>query len=185
MVLLSFAVASKANELKEATAIQKQKESSESKSDNIEKRKIDIKNKMTNKIEDAFHQYFLDVKKSDLSLENVSVEINKINNGRKNSNTCCEINIAEYSDDGLYAKNFEGEGLFAIKGFGLQSISYRIIDESFNENGYLSNSCNIEISLSYKNSMIYKCDDVLNGKNKKELVSDFKKMLPKALKDYN
>jgi hypothetical protein len=135
-------------------------------------------------IQSIFFQYYKEVKASGLKLKNPQLEIDQINTSRRRTGGCCEIVVENSYDSGMYVTMYEGKGLFAIDGYGLQSVDGKIIDEQFDSTGKFSDQCKYEVSISYNNSRTYDCAALKSRKLDGTIVKGIMEMLPKAMKDY-
>lgn len=180
----SIATAQTASPLSEAARIQKQATSQEQSRSNIEELKVQTKNSLNNILQSLFYRYYSEVKKSGLKLANAQKVADDLSAQRRRTGGCCDILIATKVDGGMYVTTNEGDGLFAIDGYGLQSVSGIIQDEQYEKTGTLSNQCNYEVSISYKNSRTYSCSEFLSRKIDNKVVTDMMEMLPIAMKNY-
>ncbi len=160
---------------KEAEAINQQK---------LDDRVEQTKREMNEILQTIFFDYYKEVKKSGLKLIDPEIPINEINMARERSGTCCSINVSSRLDGGMFVIT-EGNGLFAIDGYNLQSVSGDILDDSFERTGQLSQKCKYEVNISYKNSRTYDCSLFRARKIDDQVVEGMKAMLPKAMKDYH
>ena len=180
----SIATAQTANPLSEAARIQKQATSQEQSRLNIEELKAQTKKSLNNILQSLFYRYYGEVKKSGLKLANAQKVADDLSAQRRRIGGCCDILIATKVDGGMYVTTTEGDGLFAIDGYGLQSVRGVIQDEQYERTGTLSNQCNYEVNISYKNSRTYSCSEFLSRKIDNKVVTDMMEMLPIAMKNY-
>ncbi len=172
------------NPLSEATKIQRQAANQEQSRLNTEEQKEQTKKNLNSILQSLFYRYYGEVKKSGLKLTNAQKVADDLSAQRRRTGGCCDILIATRVDGGMYVTTTEGDGLFAIDGYGLQSVSGIIQDEQYNKTGTLSNQCKYEVNISYKNSRTYSCAEFLSRKIDNKIVSDMMEMLPVAMKNY-
>lgn len=172
------------NPLSEATKIQRQAANQEQSRLNTEEQKEQTKKNLNSILQSLFYRYYGEVKKSGLKLTNAQKVADDLSAQRRRTGGCCDILIATKVDGGMYVTTTEGDGLFAIDGYGLQSVSGIIQDEQYNKTGILSNQCKYEVNISYKNSRTYSCAEFLSRKIDNKIVSDMMEMLPVAMKNY-
>lgn len=178
------AAAQTVNPLNEAAKIQRQAANQEQSRLNTEELKEQTKKNLNNVLQSLFYRYYGEVKKSGLKLTNAQKVADDLSAQRRRTGGCCDILIATKVDGGMYVTTTEGDGLFAIDGYGLQSVSGIIQDEQYNKTGTLSNQCKYEVNISYKNSRTYSCAEFLSRKIDNKIVSDMMEMLPVAMKNY-
>lgn len=169
----------------DAVKIQRNAESEKFDSERVSAEVEKRKKEMNLILQSLFFQYYKGVKTSGLKLVNPQTNIDEINSARQRSRYCCDIVVAERYDNGMYVTNRDGDGLFVIDGYGLQSVDGVIVDESFEETGKISKQCKYEVSISYENSRTYDCGLFRSRKIDAKVVRDMKEMLPKAMKDYH
>lgn len=172
------------NPLSEATKIQRQAANQEQSRLNTEEQKEQTKKNLNSILQSLFYRYYGEVKKSGLKLTNAQKVADDLSAQRRRTGGCCDILIATKVDGGMYVTTTEGDGLFAIDGYGLQSVSGIIQDEQYNKTEILSNQCKYEVNISYKNSRTYSCAEFLSRKIDNKIVSDMMEMLPVAMKNY-
>lgn len=180
----SLVTAQTANPLSEAAKIQKQSINQEKSKLNIEDLKEQTKKNLNSVLQSLFYRYYGEVKKSGLKLTNAQKVADDLSAQRRRTGGCCDILIATRIDGGMYVTTTEGDGLFAIDGYGLQSVSGIIQDEQYNRTGSLSSQCKYEVNISYNNSRTYSCAEFLSKKIDNKIVSDMMEMLPIAMKSY-
>lgn len=173
-----------ANPLIDAANIQKKSTDQTQAKISTEQKQEEGKAKLNAVLQALFQKYYAEVKKSPIKLSNAQQEVDKLNVQRRRTGSCCEILVATRSEGGMYLTTTDGNGLFAIEGYGLQSVSGEIQDLDFNQTGIFSSKCKYEVSISYNNSRIYNCAAFLSRKLDKQVVSDMLEMLPVAMKAY-
>ena len=173
-----------ANPLSEATRIQRQAANQDQSRLNTEELKEQTKKNLNSVLQSLFFRYYGEVKKSGLKLANAQKVADDLSAQRRRTGGCCDILIATKIDNGMYVTTTEGDGLFAIDGYGLQSVSGIIQDEQYNKTGSLSSQCKYEVNISYKNFRTYNCSEFLSRKIDNKVVSDMMDMLPIAMKNY-
>ena len=173
-----------ANSLSEAARIQKQAALQDQNRLNTEELKEQTKKNLNSVLQSLFFRYYGEVKKSGLKLANAQKVADDLSAQRRRTGGCCDILIATRIDNGMYVTTTEGDGLFAIDGYGLQSVSGIIQDEQYNKTGSLSSQCKYEVNISYKNFRTYNCSEFLSRKIDNKVVSDMMEMLPIAMKNY-
>lgn len=152
---------------------------------NTEELKELTRRDLNNVLQSLFHRYYGEVKRSGLKLISAQKVAGDLSAQRRRSGNCCDIRIASEKDAGLFVTTSDGDGLFAIEGYGLQSVSGIIHDEQYSETGRLSRQCKYEVNLSYNNSRSYNCAEFLSRKIDDKVVRDLIEMLPIAMKNYN
>ena len=182
MFVSSFSLA---NSLSDAANIQKQSFDKEKKGLTIEEKKEHTKKVINSKLQSLFYQYYIEVKKSEVKLANAQREADELSAARRRSGSCCDILISSQHEGGMYVITTDGDGLFAIEGYGLQSVSGVIQDEKYEQNGTLSDRCTYQVSISYKNSRTYSCSEFMSGEIDKRVIKDMIEMLPVAMDSYH
>lgn len=173
-----------ANPLIDAANIQNQLKNRELAQKSKEQNQEETKIKMNTILQFLFQKYYAEVKKSAIKLANAQHEVDNLNLQRRRTGGCCDIHVSTRSEGGMYLTTTDGDGLFVIEGYGLQSVSGEIQDTNFNQTGVISSNCKYEVSISYNNSRNYNCSAFLSRKLDKQVVSDMLEMLPSAMKAY-
>lgn len=181
-VYTSIALA--ANPLVDAENIQNQSANQAREKLSKEQNQDELKAKLNAILQALFQKYYAEVKKSPIKLSNAKQEVDKLNMQRRRTGSCCEILVATKSESGMYVTTTDGNGLFAIEGYGLQSVSGEIKDINFSQTGVFSKNCQYEVSISYNNSRAYNCTAFISRILDKQVVSDMLEMLPIAMKAY-
>ncbi|WOL28227.1 hypothetical protein [Pseudomonas fragi] len=176
---------SSADSLSEAAAIQTESYRQERDEQHLNMAKVNAKEEMNIILQSLFYQYYQRVKASGLNLINAQEEVRKLNERRRSTGGCCDILLMGNKENGNYVITTDKEGIFAIDGYGLQSVSGNILDEQYNQTGVISPQCIYEVSISYKNSRTYKCSNVLARTIDSKIVDDMIEMLPVAMKNYH
>lgn len=181
---LNVVFAQGVNSLNEAAKIQRQAVNQDQMRLNTEELKEQTKKNLNNVLQSLFYRYYGEVKKSGLKLANAQKVADDLSAQRRRIGGCCDILISSKVDGGMYVITSDGDGLFAIDGYGLQSVSGIIYDEKYKNTGLISDQCKYEVNISYKNSRTYSCTEFLSRKIDKKVVEDMMEMLPVAMKSY-
>lgn len=185
---MSLALASSislANPLSDAASIQKQSFDQEKRRLSIEESKEQTKKRINAVLQSLFFKYYEEVKKSRITLSNTLKDVEELNSARRQVGACCDILISSEYEDGMFLITADDDGLFSIKGYGLQSVKGLIQDKQYEQTGTLSSKCIYEVSISYKNFRKYSCSDFLSGKIDGKVINDMIKLLPVSMKNYN
>lgn len=179
-----FSSMSIADSLSEAVKIQKQSIQQEQNKLNVEQSAEQTKKNLNGILQSLFYKYYGEVKKSGIKLANAQKEVENLNAQRRRTGGCCDILVSSRLENGMYVVTTDGDGIFAIDGYGLQTVSGIIQDDQFERTGKLSSQCKYEVNISYKNSRTYSCSTFLSRKIDDKVVKDMLEMLPVAMKSY-
>lgn len=181
---LFFSCSLMADPLSDAAKFQSKTANEESELLKVEDLQEQAKNIFNSHLQSLFFKYYNEVKKSEIKLTNAKQVVNDLNASRRRSGGCCDILLSSSKDNDMYLITVDGDGLFAIDGYGLQSVNGEIHDSQFDKAGTISNQCKYEVFISYKNSRTYNCSEFTSGKIDDKVIRDMMEMLPVAMKNY-